>query len=203
MLQVEDSLTTAALAGDQAALRGLLRRHDPHLRRQLAGKIRPTHRAAFDVDDILQVTYLEAYLRISQFNANGAGSFRAWLTRIAENNLQDAIRALDRDKRPPRDRQVRLPVREDSYVTLFLLLGGTTHTPSKHLARQDTKALLEGALAKLPPDYETVVRLSDLQGLAGAEVAEAMNRTLASVYMLKGRAHARLAELLGSPSQFW
>ncbi len=202
MLQAEDSLTTAAVAGDQAALRGLLRRHDPHLRRQLTGKIRPTHRSAFDVDDILQVTYLEAYLRVEQFNPDGPGSFRAWLTRIAENNLQDAIRSLGREKRPPREKQVRLPSLEDSYVTLFLLLGGTTHTPSKHLARQDAEVLLEAALTKLPRDYETVVRLSDLQGLAGSEVARAMNRTLASVYMLKGRAHARLAELLGSPSQF-
>lgn len=202
MLQVQDSLTMAAVVGDPAALRELLRRHDPHLRRHLAGKIRSTHRAAFDIDDILQVTYLEAFLRIELFKADGPGSFRGWLTRIADNNLQDAIRSLDREKRPPREKQVRLPSREDSYVTLLLLLGGTTHTPSKHLAKKDAAALLEAALVKLPPDYEKVVRLSDLEGLTGVQVAEAMGRTLAAVYILKGRAHARLAEMLGSPSQF-
>ncbi len=203
MLQVEDSLTAAAVAGDQPALRGLLRHHDPHLRKHLAGKIRSIHRADFDVDDILQVTYLEAYLRIEQFHSRGPGSFQAWLTRIADNNLQDAIRSIDRKKRPPREKQVRLSSRDNSYVTLFMLLGGTTHTPSKHLAKKEAEWQLERALTKLPPDYETVVRLSDLQGLSGSEVAEVMGRTLPSVYMLKGRAHARLAELLGSLSCFF
>lgn len=202
MIQAENTLTTAAIAGEQEALRKLLLREDTHLRQCLAVRIRPTHRAAFDADDVLQVTYLEAYLRIEQFIPNGPGSFRAWVTRIAENNLQDAIRSLDRAKRPPRQRQVTLPNQDESHMSLFSLLGGTTSTPTKHLARKEAKSLLEAALGKLPDDYETVVRLNDLEALPAEMVAEAMNRTVASVYMLKARAHARLAELLGSGSNY-
>lgn len=77
MLTVEDKLTTAAIAGDTDALRQILRRHDAELRERLAGKIRATHRAAFDVDDVLQVTYVEAFLRIAEFMPNGRGAFGA------------------------------------------------------------------------------------------------------------------------------
>lgn len=202
MIQAGERLTSAAIGGDRDALRDLLRRHDQYLRGHVASKIRATHRAAFDEDDVLQVTYLEAYLRIRQFNPNGPGSFRAWLLRITENNLQDAIRSLNCRKRPPRDKQVSIPAGDESYVTLLSLLGGTATTPTTHLRRAETKSLLEQALGKLPPDYETVVRLSDLAGRSMDDVANAMGRTAASVRMLKARAHARLSELLGSPSRF-
>ncbi len=201
MLRGSDTLTTAALAGDRDALRDLLRRHDPHLRAHFTGKIRATHRAAFDVDDVLQVTYLEVYLRIGQFRPGRPGGFRAWLTRIAENNLLDAVRGLGRQKRPPRERQVVLPSREESCASLFSMLSGDATTPSMHMARKEAKAKLECALDKLPPDYETVVRLCDLEKLPVGDVAKAMERSPASVYMLRARAHARLAEFLGSFSQ--
>lgn len=202
MLATDEQLTTAAVAGDAAALRQLLRRHDGDLRALLAGKIRKTHRSAFDVEDVLQVTYLEVFLRIRDFSSKGPGSFRAWLLRIAENNLKDAIRGLEAEKRPPRNKQVVLPRSDESYVTLFSMLGGTKSTPSKHMAKQDARSALEHALKQLPPDYETVVRLNDLEGKPAAEVAQIMNRTVVSVYMLKARAHTRLAELIGSASRF-
>ncbi len=202
MLETAEKLTVTAVAGDREALRRLLRRHDGHLRRVLAGGIRPTHRSAFDVDDVLQVTYLEAFLQIGQFSRNRSASFRAWLTKIAENNLRDAVRELGREKRPPRNKQLMLSNVYDSSVALFGVLAGSASTPTKHLAAKDAVSLLEEALRRLPPDYETVVRLNDLEGLPACEVAEAMDRSVGSVYMLKARAHERLAVLLGSRSKF-
>ena len=42
----------------------------------------------------MQVTYLEAFLRVTDFVPTGPNSFRLWLTRIAENNLRHYSRAL-------------------------------------------------------------------------------------------------------------
>ncbi len=198
MLKSPDSLTSLAIAGRKDALRAILRRYDPLLRRFLDTRIRPIHRPIIEVDDILQVTYLEAHLRIGQFTPGGPDAFRSWLTRIAENNLLDAIRGIERHKRPPRDRQIMLSAGDDSYVTLLSLLSGTKMNPSAHLKSEELVSKIEDALGKLPPDYETVIRLSDLQEMAAEEVAMAMKRSRASVYMLKARAHARLAEILGS-----
>ena len=84
----EETLTSAALAGDREALGELLVRCDGELRRRMAEGIPRAYRSALDVADVLQVTYLEAFLRVDQFQPDGPGSFLAWLTASAENNLR-------------------------------------------------------------------------------------------------------------------
>ena len=49
----------------------------------------------------------------------------------------------------------------------------------------------------------TVVRLYDIEGRSGPEVATTMGRSRGAVVMLRARAHDRLAELLGSGSKFF
>ncbi|MBI1827250.1 MAG: sigma-70 family RNA polymerase sigma factor [Planctomycetes bacterium] len=203
MSVAEESLTTAALAGDREALGELLVRCDGNLRNRIADGIPRAYRPALDVADVLQVTYLEAFLRIGQFQPNGNGSFIAWLTTSAENNLRDALRALDRDKRPPRRKQVASSLSDDSYVVLLASLAESASTPSHCVSCDEAKQALESAIGKLPPDYERVVRLSDLQGLSAADVAQQMQRSVPAVYMLKARAHEHLVTLLGRGSQFF
>ncbi len=58
-------------------------------------------------------------------------------------------------------------------------------------------------LAKLPPDYATVIRLYDLQGKPIAEVAADLGRSEGAVYMLRARTHDRLRELLPGESKFF
>ena len=203
MIVSEDTLTSAALNGDEDALDGLLCRHDAALRSRLAGKIAAKYRAAFDVDDVLQVTYLEAFLRIGQFRPTGAGSFLAWLSRIAEHNLQDAIRELDCAKRPPRNCQIDTRPDDESYFDLFTKLSGSITTASRCAARQEAKELLEAAIEKLPPDYRTAVRMYDLQGRSISQVSASLNRSAGAVHMLRARAHDRLVEILGESTQFF
>jgi RNA polymerase sigma-70 factor (ECF subfamily) len=184
----------AAIAGDPAAMSHLLREHARELRAQIF--IEPQWRSALDADDILQVTYLEAFLRIGSFVYSGRGSLLAWLRRIADNNLRDALKGLSRQKRPPPARQTN-PVGDNSTVELFELLGVTTTSPSRVLASAEMKTALAGALAALPEDYARVVRLYDLEGRSIAETAEACGRSSGAVHMLRARAHTRLRELLG------
>ena len=203
MIVWNDRLTTAAVDGDEESLSILLRGHDAELRGRLADKIAPRYRAAFDVDDVLQVTYLEAFLRIAQFNRNGSDGFLAWLTRIAEHNLTDAIRALDCAKRPPRDRQIEPQMLDDRHLDLVSVLGGTATSPSHHAAKEEAKGLIDAAIDRLPPDYGKVVRMYDLEGRPVSEVANALKRSDGAVHMLKARAHDRLVELLGESTQFF
>lgn len=84
-----------------------------------------------------------------------------------------------------------LPKSDESYVALLAFLGDSAGTPSKHMRKQDAKTALEEALGRLPPDYETVVRMNDLEGMSAGDVAEAMGRSVVSVYMLKARTQAR------------
>ena len=190
----EDSLIQDAIRGDMEALSKLLRRHTPELRSRL--KIDSGWQSVLDVDDILQVTFTEAFLRITSFMPTGPGAFLAWLTRIADNNLRDAIKGLQRQKRPPPARQAMAGA-EESVVELFELLGVTTTTPSAHVARGEMTSALEQAMAALPEDYARVVRSYDLEGRCIDETARALQRRAGAVHMLRSRAHGRLRELLG------
>ena len=148
----------------------------------------------------MQVTYLEAFLEIRKYDPDRAQPFRAWLQRIAENNLRDALRGLKRQKRPQPAHRVAVPAGADSTFNLYSQLGVTTTTPSRYATRAERLTSLNAALEALPDDYGQVVRLYDLQGLPIAEVARDMNRSTGAVHMLRARAHDRLRQLLSSGS---
>lgn len=203
----EPPLLDRAVAGDAAALRELLVTHGPRARAVIAARIDRRWRAVLDEDDVMQVAYMEAFLHIHQLTARDERSFVAWLTRIAENALRDAVRGLTRDKRPDPARRISYTAAgagdSRSHVALLELLGVTTSTPSRVAAVNEAAMSIEAALERLPRDYATVVRLYDLEGLSPAEVAARMNRSVGAVHMLRGRAHDRLREEMGGVSRFF
>ncbi len=195
----------AAIAGDDNALAALLAEFGPQVRARLAPSIPARWQSVLEVDDVLQTSYLEAFLRIRTLTDLGPAAFAGWLTRIAENNLRDAIRELERLKRPqPADRVEANPLREnaDSAETLLGQLGVTTTTPSRCAARGEARELLLGALHAMPADYAEVIRRYDLEGQSVADVSAAMSRSHGAVFMLRARAHDRLRELLVPGSRF-
>ena len=189
-MDTDDALIQAALAGDEDALTALLERHGVFVRQTL--RIDPQWGGLLDIDDVMQVTYLEAFLGISRFKHTGPQSVPAWLRRIAENNLRDAMRKIERD-----DRHLpRAAPDADSYTTLIARLSGTSTTPSQAARRKEIQDIVEGCLRDLPPDYEKVLRLYELEGLSGPEIAAAMGRSPGAIRMLLARAREHLLELL-------
>ena len=77
----EEELVSRAVSGDEDALTTLLRRHGPILRQKIAPSIGAKWRNVLDADDVLQVTYLEVFLRVRSFVPQAPGSFAAWLRR--------------------------------------------------------------------------------------------------------------------------
>jgi RNA polymerase sigma-70 factor (subfamily 1) len=201
MYEAEDSLLECATRGEAAALSTLLKRHGPEVARKL--KVGDKWRSVLDPDDVMQITYVEAFLRIGEFRPRGPKSFRSWLRQIAANNLRDAIRGFSRDKRPPPKLRLDAPGTEDSVAALYELLGVTSTTPSRVVEREEAVAMLESAIRELPRDYATVVRLHHLEGMTGPAVANVMGRSRGAVFMLLARAHDRLREILGPASQYF
>jgi len=200
----EKQLIDRSIAGDADALSELLIAYDGTLRARLEGQIGRRYRSAFCVDDVLQVTYMEAFLRIGSFRPSGDGAFLNWLTRIAENSLRSAVRELSRKKRPPRDQLIeRQAVDGDSYVTLIETLAGSQSTPSRQVAREEGRAAIDAALAIMPPDYAQVIRMFHLDGCSASEVANVLGRSTGAVFMLRSRAWEQLAKLLGDATRFF
>lgn len=199
-----DQLLEKAMAGDRQAIIHLMEAMAPRIRARLASKVTGPYQSLIDVDDLMQVTYLETYLRIKRFTQGDSSAFLAWMTRLAENNLIDAVRALDAAKRPGPKNRVETPrAREDSMAALVDLLGITNTTPSVVVMRGEAGALLEQAIAQLPADYAKVVRLYDIAGKSAADVARELGRSEGAVFMLRARAHDRLKEILGPTARFF
>ncbi|GJQ28143.1 MAG: hypothetical protein HBSAPP03_00270 [Phycisphaerae bacterium] len=200
-----DALLTKATAGDTGALVALLEALAPRVRARIEGRIGPHLRSSLDADDVMQVTYVEAVMRIGRFTSGGATGFLAWLGRLAENNLIDAIRSLEAARRPDPSKRVTAGPRSghESMVALVDMLSGTMTTASRHAARGEAVAHLDAALKSLPPDYEKVVRMYDLESRPIEEVCQALGRSEGAVFMLRSRAHDRLREAMGPEGNFF
>ncbi len=196
-----NGLIRQAVAGNEAALSKLLEQHGPEVERTL--RIGRGWRSVLEPADVMQVTYLEAFLQISRFDPDRAEPFPAWLTCIAENNLRDAIRGLERQKRPQPSDRVPQSADGDASCELLAILGVATTTPSRYAARDERLDRLNALLDTLPEDYGRVVRLYDLDGIPIGEVAKRMNRSAGAVHMLRARAHERLREVLGAESAWF
>ena len=190
-------LLARASSGDDDALAALLAEFGPQTRARVAAQMPQRWQAALECDDIMQISYLEAFLRVGRVSDQGPAAFAGWLGRIAENNLRDALRELERQKRPQPERQVHAPQggEFESLCALLDQLGCTTTTPSRHAVAGELKAAMETALDALPADYATVIREYDLAGRNSADVAAALGRSEGAVFMLRARAHDRLREL--------
>ncbi len=200
MAESESSLIAQAVEGDRDALTQLLQKHGPQLRGHL--HISQTWRGSLDADDVLQVTYLEAFLHIRQLICWEPSAFARWLRTIAENNLRNAIRDLRRDKRANPGRRVRSLTPDESTVLLLERVARTSMTASRIVAGKESQEALRQAIAQLPRPYRTVVELCDLEGKSPAEVSRTLRRSPGAVHMLRARAHDRLREILGSRSRF-
>lgn len=200
-----EELLARAIKGDRGALVDLLEHCAPMLRARLEGKIPKSLSVTVEADDVLQVTYVEVVGRIGQFKTGGMGGFRAWVSRVAENNLLDAIRAAQAAKRPNPAKRAHSPrSADDSAATLIEVLAGDSKaTPSRFVARGEAVMAMERMLATLPADYARVIRLYDLAGHSAEEVAREMGRSTGAVFMLRARAHDRLRDAMGDPGQYF
>jgi RNA polymerase sigma-70 factor (ECF subfamily) len=198
-----NDLVERAVRGEEDALVALLEEVGMILHTELESGIGGRYQGMVSADDVLQVTYLEAFLRIRSFIPLGPQSFLAWLRRISQNNLRDAIRELEREKRPSPARRITAPPGDDSYVSLLDQYAGKATTVPRAAARSEIRQVVDDALKRLPHDYETVLRLYELEGLSAPETAERMNRSHGAVRMLLSRARECLGEILGSESKYF
>jgi len=179
----------------------LLEQHGPEIEKTFS--INREWRSVLDPADIMQVTYLEAYLQVSRYHPDGSGSFPTWLRRIAENNLRDAIRGLGRQKRPQPSKRIQAVAECNSTADLLVMLGVDTATPSRFASEEERVSRLNAALDSLPEDYGRAIRLYDIESLPIAEVARRMGRSPGAVHMLRARAHDWLRGILGGESTWF
>jgi RNA polymerase sigma-70 factor (ECF subfamily) len=199
----DDGLLAAARSGDRAALGRLLERYGPEVRTTLSGRIPRKWQSQLSTDDVLQQTYTDAFLCFSRYTGAGVEGLAGWLVTLGRRNLIDALRMLEADKRGGDRQRVEPRSLDDSLTSLCEVLGVTSQTPSRVVAKDEASRRVLQVIARLPEAYRNVIRQYDLEGRSADELAQAMGRSPGAVFMLRARAHERLAELMGPAAQFF
>ncbi len=198
----EPDLLARALQGDRAALGGVLQKHAAELRRRLAGEIPARWQSILSVDDIVQETFTDAFLDLHRFGTGSPEAFTAWLWTLARRNLLDALKLLTAQKRGGDRLAVTAGDGRDSSHLLIDVVAASGSTPSRRAARNEAGAALHGALAGLPEHYRQVVQWYDFDGHTLQEIATRLNRSPATVCILRARALRFLQEAMGTASDF-
>jgi RNA polymerase sigma factor (sigma-70 family) len=196
-------LLRRAAGGDHDTLAGVLERYGPAVRQHIGHKVPRRWRSLLSLDDVMQQTYLDAFLDIDRFAGEDEASFIAWLTSLAKCNLIDGLRALVAEKRGGRWHRLTPETCEDSFIAFCEMVGHTGSTPSGRVARQEAITALAWAIRQLPEAYRLSVQMYDLEGRSAQEVADALKRSPGAVLMMRARAHRRIRGLLGSSARYF
>ncbi len=149
-----------------------------------------------DASDLVQETLLEAYRDFERFEGSSEKEWLVWLKRILTHNVADFARRYHGTAKRAAGREVPIRNSADSQASGVAEPAADQATPSQELMRLDDELRIAAALGELPPDYQEVIMLRNLQRLSFQETAERMERTRPAVQMLWMRAIRRLHEIL-------
>ncbi len=199
----QPELLAAAVLGDMVALERLLLAHYDPLARRIAGKLPTRLQATQAVEDILQLTFLQAFRDVTRFVPRDDASFGDWLATIADHRLLDAIKQHDRQKRGGDWGQITEVAVDDSrWIPLLDWIAADDITPSSVVARDEAVHALHIAIAGLEEEQREAIRRHLLDGQTLEETATAMERTPDAVRGLVYRGKLKLREAMGRASQW-
>jgi RNA polymerase sigma-70 factor (ECF subfamily) len=187
----DDALIARIRDGDETALRPLFDRYEGRVRARVERRIPADLKRKFSVEDVLQETYLTAFVRIADFESRGDGAFGAWLAQIALYKLREEIRRFRATRRRGERQEVTKGARPDT--TFF---QGRDPSPSQFAMGRELELRLEAAMETLPEDYREALDLVQAKRRTLREAALEMGRTHEAMKKLYARAVAKLAAVL-------
>ena len=134
-----------------------------------------------EAEDIMQTTYLNAYLQLSKFK--NRSTFGTWLTRILINE------SLLHKKKTLRRQEVLAGVEEEN---------DHRENPLKNLMNKELKIILEKAVSELPEKYRLVFVMREIQEMSTSETMEVLNLGESNIKIRLSRAKEMLRSELSS-----
>jgi RNA polymerase sigma-70 factor (ECF subfamily) len=185
-----DDRELAALAseGRESAYRELLRRYERPVFSLVFRMVR--HRTI--AEDLAQEAFIRAFGAIDSYNPSY--KFSSWLFKIANNHTIDWLRKRKLDT-VSIDGSPNATGAEDIERTR-MTLESTEERPDHYVESRELGGHIEEAIARLRPEYRTVVLLRHVEGYAYDEIAETTELPLGTVKTYLHRARAELKELL-------
>jgi RNA polymerase sigma-70 factor, ECF subfamily len=155
----DDSLVLVAQSGDHNAFMELRRRHA----KKLLPRIYRITRSWEDAEDVLQESFLKAFVHLKTFE--GRSSFSSWLTRIAINSALMMLR-----KRRVVEISIDAPAIDgDSWSGWEIADHGKN--PEEAYVQRELEQHLRHATRQLRPALRRVVHLRRTEGYSTSEIA--------------------------------
>src|SRR5262249_36849525 len=155
-------------------------------------------RAKASPSDLVQETFLEAQRDFGQFHGSSEAELLAWLRQLLRHRLGKLRRHYRTTKRRI-TREVNLEP-DDSSADLGGGVAATTSTPSGHAMAHEQDAALQGALERLPDDYQRVIVWRYQEERSFEEIGQLLQRSPEAARKLWARAIERLQQELEAPS---
>lgn len=184
-LEEDRELVELTQSGDSRAFETLMRRYTPPLSRYLHRFMRDPH----DIEDVVQETFIKAYMAINRFRRDS--TFSTWIVRIGTNTAKDSLALRQRQ-----GLELSKLGDEDDDSKTMMEARADLDTPESRLETKEALALLEAALEKLPEEQRISFELRELEGLSYSEIGGQMQVPVGTVRSRIHRARVTLAAAL-------
>ena len=144
-----------------------------------------------EAEDVLQETFLSAYKAISSFE--GRSSLSTWLYRIASNASLMRLR-----KKQPATVSIDEPLELDAGDSLPRQFVDWSGAPEEELLTQESRQVMDEAVAELPEPLRIVFILRDIEGLSTEETGDVLGLSEGAVKTRLHRARLELRERLSA-----
>ena len=143
-----------------------------------------------EAEDVLQSCYAKALAAIGGFE--GRSALTTWLTRIAIDEALARKRGHERRRKhlEAEGVQVLETYREQ------LAKGSQAPNPGSRAAREQLRAILEGAIGDFPENFRTVFVLHEIEGVSVEDAAQALEIPTGTVKTRLMRARRKLQQAL-------
>jgi RNA polymerase sigma-70 factor, ECF subfamily len=184
-------------AGDRTAFAGLVRRHGRALLRFARVFVRDEAVA----EEVVQETWMAVLEGLDEFE--GRASFKTWLYRILANRAR--TRAVREGRSVPFSALERPEDGESAVDPERFDADGkwrdppaawTDETPERLALAAESRAVMEAAVAALPPVQRAVLVLRDEDGLETEEICNLLGLTVTNQRVLLHRARTRVRQAL-------
>ena len=190
-----DALVARFADGDDAALRQLLDREEPALRRHIEARTPPDVLRRQGVSDTIQKAALGIVQTRDSLRDGDSGDFRRLLTVIAERILVNTIEYERAKKRDARRHATPPAGLASDVLDPANLSPAATPTPSQSAMKQEAIESLRRSFGRLSPSDQRILHLVDYEGRSYEEAASELGVTYEAAKKRYLRALGRLREL--------